>query len=65
LQLGLTEPDILNLADRCHNEISNRTSAIEVLRKGTINFLQIIMMIRMKNASLDTYSKKARIDKLT
>ena len=39
LQRGLTEYDILKVADRCHNEISNRTF-YEVLRKGFINFLE-------------------------
>ena len=58
LQRGLTEPDILNLADRCHNEISNRTSYVKVLRKGVINFLQTIMMICVVNASLYVRSKK-------
>jgi len=58
LQRGLTEPDIFNLADRCHNEISNRTSYVEVLRKWIINFLQNIMMICVVNASLDVRSKK-------
>jgi hypothetical protein len=58
LQRGLTEHDILKVADRCHNEISNRTSYVEVLRKGIINFLQSIMMICVENASLYARSKK-------
>jgi hypothetical protein len=57
LQRGLTEYDILKVADRCHNEISNRTF-YEVLRKGFINFLQSIMMICVENASLYARSKK-------
>lgn len=55
----LTEPDILNLADRCHNEISNRTYSVEVLRKVVINFLQNIMMVCVVNASLDVRSKNS------
>jgi hypothetical protein len=58
LQRGLTEPDILNLADRCHNEISNRTYSVEVLRKVIINFLQNIMTDCVVNASMYTRSKK-------
>jgi hypothetical protein len=58
LQRELTEHDILKVADRCHNEISNRTSYVEVLRKGIINFLQSIMMICVENASLYARSKK-------
>ena len=58
LQRGLTELDILNLTDRCHTEISNRTSCVEVLRKVIINFLQNIMMICVVNASLDVRIKK-------
>ena len=58
LQRGLTEPDIMKIADICHNEISNRTSYVEVLRKGVINFLQNIMMICVENASLYARSKK-------
>ena len=58
LQRGLTEYDILKVANRCHNEISNRTSYVEVLRKGIINFLQSIMMICVENASLYARSKK-------
>ncbi|MGA9840708.1 MAG: hypothetical protein WBQ25_00160 [Nitrososphaeraceae archaeon] len=66
LQRGLTEPDILKVAERCHNEISNRTSYVEVLRKGIINFLQNIMMICVENASLYAHSKKTTSnDKLT
>ena len=66
LQRGLTEHDILKVADRCHNEISNRTSYVEVLRKGIINFLQSIMMICVENASLYARSKKTtRSYKLT
>jgi hypothetical protein len=57
LQRGLTEYDILKVADRCHNEISNRTF-YEVLRKWFINFLQSIMMICVENASLYARSKK-------
>ena len=36
LQRGLTEHDILKVADICHNEISNRTFYAEVLRKGIL-----------------------------
>jgi hypothetical protein len=52
LQRGLTEPDIMKVADKCHNEISNRTSYAEVLRKEVIKFLQNIMMICLVSASL-------------
>jgi hypothetical protein len=66
LQRGLTEPDILMVADICHNEISNRTFYTEVLRKGIIDFLQNIMMIFVQNASLYERSKKTTSnDKLT
>jgi chromosome segregation ATPase len=58
LQRGLTEHDIMKVADICHNEISNRTYSIEVLRKVVINFLQNIMMICVVNAGLYTHSKK-------
>ena len=58
LQRGLTELDIMKVAEKCHNEISNRTSYVEVLRKEVITFLQNIMMICVVNASLDVRSKK-------
>lgn len=57
-QRGLTELDIMKVAEKCHNEISNRTSYVEVLRKEVITFLQNIMMICIVNASLDVRSKK-------
>jgi len=52
LRRGLTEPDIMKVADKCHNEISNRTSYAKVLRKEVIKFLQNIMMICLVSASL-------------
>ncbi len=58
LQRGLTEPDIIKVADRCHNEISNRTSYAEVLRKEAIKFQQNIMMICVVNASLRVHINK-------
>ena len=58
LQRGLTEHDILKVADICHNEISNRTFYAEVLRKGIITILQNVMRISMENASLDAVVKK-------
>jgi hypothetical protein len=57
LQRGLTELDIIKVAEKCHNEISNRTSYVEVLRKEVITFLQNIMMFCVVNASLDVRSK--------
>lgn len=58
LQRGLTEHDILKVAERCHNEISNRTSYVEVLRKAIINVLQNIMMISVGIASRMCVVKK-------
>ena len=52
LQRGLDEQDILKLAERCHNNLSNRTSYAEILRKETINIIQNVMKIPMENACL-------------
>ena len=52
LQRGLTEHDILKVADICHNEISNRTFYAEVLRKGILYSLHNIMTASMQRASL-------------
>jgi len=58
LQRGLTEHDILKVADVCHNEISNRTFYAEVLRKGVLYTLQNIMTTSMMKASLIARSTK-------
>ena len=52
LQRGLDEQDILKVAERCHNNLSNRTSYAEILRKETINIIQNVMKIPMENACL-------------
>jgi hypothetical protein len=52
LQRGLDEQDILKVAERCHNNLSNRTSYAEILRKETINIVQNVMKIPMENACL-------------
>src|SRR6478672_10013361 len=52
LQLGLDEPDILKVAERCHNNLSNKDSYTEILRKEIINTIHTVMMIPIMNAGL-------------
>lgn len=52
LHLGLDENDIIKVAERCHNNLSNRTSYTEVLRREIINTIENFMKIPMENASL-------------
>ena len=58
LQRGLTEHDILKVADICHNEISSRRFYAEVLRKGILYALHNIMTASIVKASLIARSTK-------
>lgn len=52
LQRGLDEHDIFKVAEICHNNLSNRISYAEILKKEIINTIQKIMKIPMENACL-------------
>ena len=52
LQLGLDEHDILKVTERCHNNLSNKDSYTEILRKEIINTIHNVMMIPIMNAGL-------------
>jgi hypothetical protein len=58
LKLGLDEHDILKVAERCHNNLSNNVSHTEILRKEIINIIQNVMKIPMENACLPMRSIK-------
>jgi hypothetical protein len=58
LKLGLDEHDILKVAERCHNNLSNNVSHTEILRKEIINIIQNVMKIPMENACLAMCSIK-------
>jgi len=52
LQRGVDEHEIFKIANMCHNNLSNRTSFAEILRKEIINIVQYVMKIPMENACL-------------
>ena len=49
LQLGLDEHDFLKVAERCHNNLLNKASYTEILRKEIINTIHNVMMIPIMN----------------
>jgi hypothetical protein len=54
LRLGLSEDDILKVAETCHNNLSTKTYCAEDLRKGITNTIQSIMMNIMTSTMLAT-----------